>query len=861
MQTKSPLEIIESCRKRNLNRIDLSGLNLKSIPPQLFELNHLTKIKLSDNDLSEVSNRITELDKISEIDLSNNQFTVFPQVITDLDGLSRVRMKKNRITRIPDCIGKINNILLTEIDFSYNLIEDISESIGNLSYLTYAKFSNNRLSVLPKGFTKLRNLILLDLRDNILIDIPEFLFYIKNLEVILYENNIKSYKLIGSLERTEEIISTNRSILVGGNPIEKPPLEVINLGKIAAKNYFKELSWGEEYLYEAKLLIIGEPGAGKTSLAKSILDQSYGLDDLEKSTEGIEVFNYIFPIEDGGNFHLNIWDFGGQEIYHATHQFFLTKRSLYILLSDTRAEDSNFQYWLNIVELLASNSPLIIVQNEKQNRKRELNELGIRGRFSNLLSIRQIDLLSKIGVEGLIKEIENNIKTLPHIGTKLPKSWLSIRKELEELAKSRNYISSDHYLRICTTHGISDESRAMHLSGYLHDLGVFLHFQNNPVLKRVIILKPGWGTDAVYKVLDNSFVRAQRGTFSNNDLEEIWEHRRYSKVRDELLALMIKFELCYQIENSNLFIAPQLLPVEQPFYKLQNEPRICIKYVYEFMPKGIMTRFIVRMHNYIKNQDWVWKEGVILERNNIESKIIETYGRREINISVIGAGLNYRKDFLVIILEEFDKIHRSYRNIRVSKLIPCYCADCSIGKSSHFFSFSVLEKYLNRGIRKIRCDESLTELSVSSLIEGSVGMKSKENLIKLFISFSSEDELYRIKLNKHLLLTGQFEIWDRSLVLPGENTEENIKIMMRNSEIGIVLVSPDYCVEKNKELNELLALREKGLIEVIPILIRPGIYENMPFSNIKSLPNHKNFTNTDSEWKDIVSHICKLVEQ
>jgi len=29
---------------------------------------------------------------------------------------------------------------------------------------------------------------------------------------------------------------------------------------------------------------------------------------------------------------VNIWDFGGQEIYHATHQFFLTHRSLYLLL-------------------------------------------------------------------------------------------------------------------------------------------------------------------------------------------------------------------------------------------------------------------------------------------------------------------------------------------------------------------------------------------------------------------------------------------------------------------------------------------------------------------------------------------------
>jgi internalin A len=34
--------------------------------------------------------------------------------------------------------------------------------------------------------------------------------------------------------------------------------------------------------------------------------------------------------------HLNVWDFGGQEIMHATHQFFLTRRSLYLLVLSGR---------------------------------------------------------------------------------------------------------------------------------------------------------------------------------------------------------------------------------------------------------------------------------------------------------------------------------------------------------------------------------------------------------------------------------------------------------------------------------------------------------------------------------------------
>ena len=48
---------------------------------------------------------------------------------------------------------------------------------------------------------------------------------------------------------------------------------------------------------------------------------------------GIDVIEWHFGMEGGQDFGVNMWDFGGQEIYHATHQFFLTKRSLYALVA------------------------------------------------------------------------------------------------------------------------------------------------------------------------------------------------------------------------------------------------------------------------------------------------------------------------------------------------------------------------------------------------------------------------------------------------------------------------------------------------------------------------------------------------
>src|SRR6185295_270908 len=127
-----------------------------------------------------------------------------------------------------------------------------------------------------------------------------------------------------------------------------------------------------------------------------------------------------------------------QEIYHANHQFFLTKRSLYVLVADTRKEDTDFYYWLNIVELLSDNSPLLIIKNEKQDRQREINERQLRGQFTNLAKTLVINLATNRGLNDLLAEIRHYLTRLPHIGTALPKTWVKVREILEN--DPRNYI-------------------------------------------------------------------------------------------------------------------------------------------------------------------------------------------------------------------------------------------------------------------------------------------------------------------------------------------------------------------------------------------------------------------------------------
>ncbi|MCP4155921.1 MAG: hypothetical protein GY757_49810 [bacterium] len=61
-------------------------------------------------------------------------------------------------------------------------------------------------------------------------------------------------------------------------------------------------------------------------------------DEQEPQTHGINIQPWNIKPDDK-EIKINLWDFGGQEIMHATHQFFLSKRSLYILVLDGRKDE------------------------------------------------------------------------------------------------------------------------------------------------------------------------------------------------------------------------------------------------------------------------------------------------------------------------------------------------------------------------------------------------------------------------------------------------------------------------------------------------------------------------------------------
>ncbi len=773
--TRLPETLRQSVR---LGVIDLSDNRLTELPDWLDEFPGLWKINARGNPLRTIApGRATvEIGPEALIDLPMD--SPYERIEVTCDGQSPVvtiqallqaRQRCERLQRlnlasglpptpdglpvaVPPALQLLLQALdrfsgLRELDLRALALGELPRGIAGLRELRMLSCGAIGLKTLPHWLVQL-SLNSLVLSDGIFSSLPDWLPELSSLSVLGLLNNARLKQLPAALFDMPALTT----LLISGSPIREipkdilraeslihctlqleqlvaPPPEVASQGLDAIRDYWRQRDEaGIDYLSEAKLIILGEGGAGKSTLVRKILDPACQVDPQEMSTEGIDVARWQFPTtlraraaEGAANvppsqplqrdFQVNIWDFGGQEIYHATHQFFLTRRSVYLLVCDDRKEDTDFGYWLQAVEALSDGSPLLIIQNEKQDRSRDIGLADLRARFANLRGAWSTNLASNRGLQAAMDAIRRELESLPHVGTPLPATWKRVRQALEQ--DPRDTIGLDAYLALCEVHGFTRRDDKLMLSQYLHDLGICLHFQDDAVLKHTIVLKPTWGTDAVYRVLDDPQVKAARGRFQRSDLARIWCESRYQGMQDELLRLMAKFQLCYALDDSGQrWMAPQLLSTDRPAFDWPAQGSLVVSWRYDFMPKGLLTRFIVAQHHLMAEGAPVWRSGVVLSRDGTRAEVVEDYPRRRIVVRVHGADA---RGLLAIVDDQIQRLNQSFPRLQVQRWLPCPCAECRARPEPEAFALDKLTKMALRGL-PIQCHESGAMVSAADLL-------------------------------------------------------------------------------------------------------------------------------------------------
>lgn len=853
-----------------LKKLYLVGNKLKKLPKELWQLSNLCELFLGSNPLLPLPSDIGRLENLQKLDLYENNLMSLPTNIWRLPNLQTLWLRRNQLKALPADIGGLAN--LRKLDLRGNKITGLPPEISRLTNLQTIDLGENQLKELPPEIGNLKNLQRLDLGSNKLTELPPEIGQLADMQGLSLAFN-KLTALPAAICDLKKLIELNTA----GNPLEIPPPEVAVKGIKAICEYFRQIeAEGTEQNFEAKLLILGEAGAGKTSLAKKIINPQYHLRKDEASTEGIHVATWNFPLDEKKVFRVNIWDFGGQEIYHATHQFFLTKRSLYIILADAREQKTDFYYWLNMVELLGGDSPLLIILNEKQDRRWEIGEPQLRGQFANLKEVLPTNLADNRGLSRILEEIKHQMTILPHVGAALPKTWAKVREALEN--DPSNCIELHEYLNLCEKHGFTELQDKLQLSGYLHDLGVCLHFQDDPLLKKTLILKPEWATAAVYKVLDNSKVLKNLGCFTESDLVAIWRESEYANRQDELVQLMMKFKLCYEIPDfPGNYIAPQLLSENQPDYPWDQTGNLFLRYSYEFMPKGILTRFIVEMHPLIAEQKLVWRSGVVLERDETRAEVVEYYGQRAIKIRVAGKN---RKELLTIIVFELDKIHNSYHRLKYRKLIPCNCEKCHLSQEPEFYPLEVLRQFMAKMQDSIQCRQSFEMVLVRSLVDGVMDSRrllSQERedglcfeagagRTDVFVSYSHKDKKWLEQLQTHLtplVRDRRIDLWDDTRIKAGMMWKGEIEAALDAAQAAVLLISAEFLASEfiaNHELPLLLKAAEERGCRILPVIVSHCLFDETEglnqFQAVNS-PKRPLKAMTENEQDEVLVKVAK----
>ncbi len=678
----------------NLTRLDLGRNQITLIPEAIAKLSNLTQLCLGYNQITEISEAILQLSNLTQLELHFNQITLIPDAIVKLSNLTKLNLDFNQITAIPEAIGQLSN--LTQLNLGHNKITVIPEAIGQLSNLTELDLGHNKITVIPEAIGKLFNLTWLDLNFNQITVIPEAIFKLSNLTWLDLGNNqitfisdaIRQlsnltvlYLEDNQIEKISEYLETIpklETLDLRGNPLPISP-EVLGDKEnpstpAAIFNYLRQLRNKVRPLHEAKFLILGQGSVGKTSLINRLTHNQYNPN--EPQTDGLNITNWQITVNTKP-VKLNVWDFGGQEIYHATHQFFLTKRSLYLLVSNCRtSEDENrLEYWLKLIESFGDASPVILVGNKCDEQPLDLNRKALRDKYPNIKAIIETSCQSGTGIDELRSAIHTEISQLKEVYDLLPLSWFQVKQRLENLDK--DFISISEYATICATENILAETDQTQLLGLLHNLGIVLNFREHPILQSTNILNPHWVTEGIYALLSDDALKVKtKGILTYAELSRILDSTKYPSHRYNCLTeLMGEFQLCFPLSHcpAPTFLIPGILPKEEPENTQLEGETLEFQYHYRILPDSILSRFIVLMHEKIHNSTH-WRTGVMLEYTegtevyNI-ARIKSDPEDEKISIAVSGRE-STRRSFLSMIRDTFTKIHNSFANLEISQWVP-----------------------------------------------------------------------------------------------------------------------------------------------------------------------------------------------
>lgn len=605
---------------------------------------------------------------------------IFGVSFTEKENILELRQFHENNTFCCNEEGMVIGLCACENDFETRTVPNIP-LLAPLQYLNFSDNSSLRSLKIEPGFSQLQHIDLSDckLRQFQLFDGFKALRWLDLSRNELEQFNTKSkLRVLEYLDlsnnqlsdfKTQDLLPklpALKSIYLKNNPLPESKRNSVDkvgncLGFI--KDFQQELEeQGIEENREYKVILVGNGGVGKTCLVERLVYDSF--QEVHFSTHGVSLQRYDekdFP------YILNIWDFAGQDIYHATHRLFMQSNAIYLLLWDeetrtnkySRIEESgefisyenhDLYYWLDYIKPTEGKSSVIITKTKKsENQAAHPDQATLDSIFNDATSMsidwHQIDSGKKGGEQNgfdrLLALLKMNIELMKR-DEQIPRGWFYVRNHMRQLLQQGiKTISLEKFLEITAVFQIKDGLRL--LTDWLVPTGVVFYRKN--YFDDAIIIDQSWAMDAIYVIFNRKAgvykeIGYQEGRFTGSDLSRYWKDQQpaYTDAEKELLLnFMLGCELCFEVEKEEEtgqsrhvpfeereFISPQLLSTVVPrtvkMFERNHKERLWVQYRSRSLHYGLIQSFIVKTQ-YLADLEGIWKYGTLLYEDEIYAKV------------------------------------------------------------------------------------------------------------------------------------------------------------------------------------------------------------------------------------------------
>lgn len=736
------------------------------------------------------------------LDLSRLGLTTVPVGLRGVGDIGTLDLIGNEIRELPDWIGEIS---ASYIALGFNRLTFLPERLGEAG-ITNLSLDYNDLRSLPKSLTKLP---------------------------------LKSLSLLGNPS-----LGIPKSILDTRNP------------QSILTYYFASRGDDGWPLLELKLLMVGRGKAGKTTLVKQLAGEKPDVNESE--THSIAIRELVFECP-RGPVRTRAWDFGGQEILHSTHQFFLSERSLYLLVLEPRTglAQRDAEYWLKLIETQGGGSPAIVVMNWSRNNPWRVDEVKLRRKFPFIVDFVSTDALYGKGINALRATILRTVEErMPDVWLPFPGRWRTIKDHVAGM--SDNFLTYERYARLCAENGETDPDKQANLAGILHALGLALYFGEDPRLHDTRVLNPGWVTGGVYAVIRSRSVKQNDGQLSVRDMPRVLREAEEQNVVEAedyppethpfILELMRAFQLCFAGDDEGetgeakpiRYLVPELLPEFEPEMPERWEVApVHLRYGYEVLPPGLLPRFIVRTHALSEGAAH-WRHGVVLRHGQASALIREESDRPQLDVFVLGGDDDTRRVLVTMVRRELQALHGEMKMAPVEELELTGAAESWIGVKAlrEIEEPGAPTKKLPirpEGTAEVNVPLELDKLEPAESRAIDRDPTTAPVPVRIFVSYAHNDERQLPRLDATLGVLEQHHglvPWHDKRLIAGDEWDEEIRRRLEEMDIFLFIASQRSLVSgyiRDPELKRARERRDAGEVEIVTVKLEPCAADEDPY--------------------------------